>query len=94
MGSVQIMRAMVDCDGCKAIFGLPDGFDSGMEARAAAYAVGWRFPNQVTKAGKALSGTSDVCPVCIGGWEPALRSARSRLLTRAEAAQETRSNSQ
>lgn len=84
MGTVVVTRNMVGCDGCGAVYGLPEGYGSPMEARAAAYADGWRYPNQVTKTGAAIKAVSDVCPACVDGWVPALRGARLRVLKRAD----------
>lgn len=84
MATVQIVRNVLECDGCKAIFGTPSGYASPMEARAEAYAAGWRFPNQVNKYGDTVRTTSDVCPNCIQNWTPQERTSRQRVATQAE----------
>lgn len=63
------------CDGCGTdIDGLQSGgYDNVMEARAAAYGLGWRFPNRINEAGRTIKNTSDVCPNCIGDWKPQVR---------------------
>jgi hypothetical protein len=58
------------CDGCAAECG-PDGrFRSAIEARAGAYADGWRFPAALTARGAQGSRTHDVCPACVPDWRP------------------------
>jgi hypothetical protein len=84
MATVQIIRNVLECDGCKAIFAAPMGHISPMEARAAAYADGWRFPNLVNKHGETTNQTSDACPECIPTWEPRERTTRQRQATQAE----------
>jgi hypothetical protein len=62
-----VSRYILGCDGCGAE--RPEESTS-MEARAAAYADGWRFPSKVTAHGTQSSNTSDVCPKCLPDWEP------------------------
>lgn len=60
------------CDGCTAQFGLHNPFASLIEARAAAYHDGWRFPER-TRASRGESKTvDDVCPACATDWHPRL----------------------
>lgn len=66
----QVVRSILVCDGCKATHGAPEGFNSAVEARAAAYAAGWRFPPRVRATGAVSAQTNDVCPSCIGEWMP------------------------
>lgn len=40
MATIQIMRYLLECSGCKAIFSGSGGFSSVTEARAVAYAEG------------------------------------------------------
>jgi hypothetical protein len=57
------------CDGCQAQFGADVQYASVIEARAAAYGAGWRFPERV-KATRGESKTvNDVCPTCAPGWQ-------------------------
>ncbi|MGI5162772.1 hypothetical protein ACQEU3_47200 [Spirillospora sp. CA-253888] len=70
MGIVQVVRVVLECDGCQAIYGAPTGVASDTEARAAAYNDGWRFPTLVSRTtGKPMRGTSDVCPACAPDWK-------------------------
>ena len=57
------------CDGCGLQFGTDIHYASVIEARAAAYGDGWRFPEKVRQTRAASKSVSDVCPVCIEGWE-------------------------
>lgn len=57
----------VTCDGNHAspVQFLDPTFSSSIEARAAAYAEGWRFPSKLTSDGSpSPSQVSDVCPDC------------------------------
>jgi hypothetical protein len=82
MGTVQIIRYVVQCDGCNAVFGTPVGELSPMDVRAAAYAQGWRFPNTVNRRTEAKqSGTSDVCPDCLPTWKPQSHVTQQRRAT-------------
>lgn len=87
MASLSLLRYLIECDGCKAVFGAPKGFDSLTEARAAAYATGWRFPHMLNRAKRATTRTSDACPACMPNWNPeqvGTTGQRQRVLTRAE----------
>ena len=89
MSSLTLIRHLISCDGCQAIYGTAKGFDSQMEARASAYAAGWRFPNLMTTAGKPSTRTSDVCPACACNWTPqtnGAKTSRMRMLSKSEAA--------
>ncbi len=87
MATLKVVANLLECDGCKAVTGLPHGYDSPTEARAAAYAAGWRFPSHTTKSGtRPASTTSDVCPACAPGWTPQPRASRARQITGAELA--------
>jgi hypothetical protein len=58
----------ITCHGCGSR--TDHGHDSPFEARAAAYAAGWRFPARV-RTNRALSKeTDDVCPKCAESWTP------------------------
>ncbi|WP_242890141.1 hypothetical protein [Actinomadura litoris] len=81
MGVVTVTRIVLACDGCGTTFGGPVGLLNPMEARAAAYAEGWRFPNRLGRHGELVSATSDVCPGCIDDWEPRERAPRQREAT-------------
>ncbi|MEA5366045.1 hypothetical protein VA596_41410 [Amycolatopsis sp., V23-08] len=87
MAALTFQLTVISCDGgeCEAVFGTPDGFLSAMDARAAAYAAGWRFPNHTTRSGNAARTTSDVCPVCVPGWTAQKQGQRHRQLTLNEA---------
>jgi hypothetical protein len=93
MTSVTLVRYLIECDGCLAIFGDHDGFESSTEARAAAYGQGWRFPNRLKANGEAGSQASDVCPECLPGWKPQAlidkkrKNYGGRMLSKAEVAQ-------
>lgn len=68
------MQAVVlICDGCQTEIGNGGEYRSAMDARAAAYAAGWRFPPKVKANGTASAVTSDVCPDCEPGWQPPTR---------------------
>lgn len=63
-----VVRQHLECDRCGALLGNEGvGYESPMDARAAAYAAGWRFPNRVGKSGNKLKITSDLCPACVAG---------------------------
>lgn len=86
MGTLQITLAMLECDGCGTWFGEEKPFSNPMEARAAAYSAGWRFPHHVGTKGRMINSTSDVCPSCVPSWTPQPRSHRIRNLTQDELA--------
>lgn len=90
MTTLTIVRHLLECDGCGTIFGNRNGYDSQMEARAMAFAAGWRFPNQVTVKETASSHVSDVCPQCAPAWKAQSRNEKrthQRMLAVAEWAQ-------
>lgn len=58
------------CDGCQVVFGMGMHYASQIEARAAAYSLGWRFPERYRASGGESKTVNDVCPKCIDGWEP------------------------
>lgn len=85
MSTVKITRSVLECDGCTAVFGAPKGFVSQMEARAAAYAERWRFPHVIDpRTGNNRPTCSDVCPECIGDWEPRTSGPSQRQATQDE----------
>jgi hypothetical protein len=87
VASLMLMRYLIECDGCKTVFGNRDGFESLTEARASAYAAGWRFPSQLTAHGVSSARTSDACPACVPDWKPercGTTGQRQRALTRSE----------
>jgi hypothetical protein len=85
MSVVQVIRVVLECEGCKAILGTPLGFPNTTEARAAAYNDGWRFPNRVNEQGETVAKTTnDVCPECIPGWEPRQKQPAQRNATPTE----------
>lgn len=89
MASLSFIRYLINCDGCKAVYGDRDGFESLTEARATAYAKGWRFPNRMTSTGTQAVATSDVCPACLFNWKPQVAGKianRQRVLVKSEVA--------
>lgn len=70
MSSHTMQAVYLCCDGCKTELGVDGRFRSALEARAAGYAEGWRFPPALRKNGALSLNTHDVCPACIPGWEP------------------------
>lgn len=88
MATIQITGYLLECNGCKALFG-GDGIvgSSVMEVRAAAYAAGWRFPAKVGAKGSPSTRVSDVCPSCLPDWKPEnwLHTGNHRAATQAEA---------
>jgi hypothetical protein len=80
-------RHLIECDGCGVIFGSREGFESQTEARAAAYAAGWRFPHVLTAKGKGSNQTSDACGECAPGWKPRQcgeKKSYARMLSKSE----------
>lgn len=59
------------CDGCSKQIGkgLEEPYGSVIEARAAAYAAGWRFPERYRARGGESKTVSDVCPDCLPTWQ-------------------------
>ena len=64
-----VTRYFVSCHGCGAQT-EDGGHDTPFEARAAAYAAGWRYPARVRTNGERSKETDDVCPKCIDAWKP------------------------
>lgn len=63
----------VTCDGNheNPVQFLDPTFSSPIEARAAAYSEGWRFPAKLLgDHGPSPTQVNDVCPVCVAGFEP------------------------
>lgn len=63
----------VTCDGSheEPVQFLDPTFSSAIEARAAAYAVGWRFPpKRLGDHSDSPTQVSDVCPDCTGDFDP------------------------
>lgn len=87
MSTLTFSRYVLQCDGCKARHGEPDGHNSAHEARIAAYIDGWRYPSMVRADGTIGTRTSDVCPACMPTWMPRRWRERdkSRRLRNAEA---------
>lgn len=77
MSAKQVNSVILECDGCGTELNAGEQFRTSMEARAAAYAAGWRFPARITSTGKASAQRgSDVCPTCVPGWKPEPLKAR------------------
>jgi hypothetical protein len=71
MSGKTITRYMLKCDGpCGQERGGGGEYENAMEARAAAYAEGWRFPSKVLMNGKTATSSSDVCPDCLPSFDP------------------------
>lgn len=88
MSTLAMTRYLLECDGCQTTMGTESGgLRSALEARAAAYSEGWRFPPQLRADGTLGVNASDVCPKCIDGWTPERRSTGSRVLKNSEAPQ-------
>jgi hypothetical protein len=83
------MQAVVlACDGCSTELGTDGQFRTAMDARAAAYAAGWRFVAKLKKDGQPAGGlsptnTSDVCPKCLPTFRPQYRGEGVRTAYRA-----------
>lgn len=75
MSTKQRTYYTVTCDGTRhedqpLTFADPT-YQSAIEARAAAYGAGWRFPAKILADGtQSPTQVSDVCPDCIDGFEP------------------------
>lgn len=67
MSGKTITRYRVTCDGgCGKTRGDEGQFANAMEARAALYAAGWRFPPKIIRTGRVSPHHySDVCPDCL-----------------------------
>jgi hypothetical protein len=61
----NLYRYVITCDGCGMTRGADGEFASSMEARAAVYSEGWRFPPKIRKDGNLAAVASDVCPTCL-----------------------------
>lgn len=68
MATRTLSYRILVCDGCEKEFGRAMNFASLIEARAAAYGEGWRFPPRVRTTGAEAKQVSDVCPGCVPGW--------------------------
>jgi hypothetical protein len=68
MSVVTYAKCTIRCDGCGAK--LSGEHRNGLEARAAGWQLGWRFPNRVRVSGEPATLTNDVCPDCIDDWKP------------------------
>lgn len=87
MTSLTFVRYLIQCEGCQAIFGSREGFESLTEARASAYGAGWRFPSQLTVKGSPSNRDSDVCGECFPTWKPIKSGQKTqgmRMLTKSE----------
>lgn len=71
MSGRTITRYVLTCDGCGTERGNEGGYENAMEARAAAYADGWRYPSKTRKGGAPSTRTCDVCPKCLPTFDPA-----------------------
>lgn len=71
MSGRTVTRYEMKCDGCNVVFGENGEFRTAIEARAAAYAAGWRFPpkERIGGRGPSQKQISDVCPKCAPDWE-------------------------
>lgn len=76
MAALHINSVVLQCDGCATKLNDGEVFRSPLEARAAAYAAGWRYPAMLSKTGKPLQRASDACPTCLPGWIPVSLEAR------------------
>jgi hypothetical protein len=70
MASHTMQAVYLLCDGCGKALGEDGRFRSAVEARAGAYAEGWRYPPSITPRGKPGNRTHDVCAECISEWVP------------------------
>lgn len=70
MTAHTITIIVLECDGCDATIGTDAHYENALEARAAAYHEGWRFPNKTNSAGKTIKRNSDVGPKCAPTWQP------------------------
>ena len=65
MSGETITRYVLRCDGgCGTERGSNGEYANAMEARAAAYGEGWRFPSKMRADGKPSARTRDLCPKC------------------------------
>lgn len=70
MSSHTMQAVYLVCDGCQVEHGGDGRFRSAMEARAGSYVDGWRFPAAIKGNGDPSGRSHDVCPACIGSWQP------------------------
>lgn len=68
MGTKQITRVVLVCDGCGTTVGRSGG--SAVEAREAGREAGWSFPPKTRGNGADGARVNDVCPVCVTTWKP------------------------
>lgn len=78
MSTLNFTRYILECDGCGARHGAPNGHNSAQEARIAAYVDGWRYPARLKADGSVGVSTSDVCPDCMPAWTPQGRRVRKK----------------
>jgi hypothetical protein len=52
------------------MLGDDGSFPTAMEARAAAYSKGWRFPQRIAESSKPNARTYDICADCHPTWPP------------------------
>jgi hypothetical protein len=71
MAGKTITRYLLTCDGCGLQRGTKGEYENAMEARAAAYSDGWRFPGKVRMNGETSARSCDVCPACLPTFDPA-----------------------
>lgn len=68
MSSVPMNRMLIRCDSCEVM--SSGEHPTAMEARAAAYVQGWRFPPRIGINGKSSPNrTDDLCPSCVASRE-------------------------
>lgn len=71
------------CDDCKQEWGADRQYQTAIEARAAAYGAGWRFPPRLTSKSAPSNQVEDVCPECL----PSHQSTLTRLAAKRAARQ-------
>ena len=64
-----LTKCFVRCDSCGTATD-DGGHENHFQARAAAYASGWRFPSRKKADGAPSKETNDVCPKRLDGWDP------------------------
>ena len=68
MSGRVVSRFVLACDGCGT---EREEAPTSIEARASAYADGWRYPAKVKANGDpAMADQSDLCPKCLPDWKP------------------------
>lgn len=72
MAGRTVTHYEITCDGCGEVRGVEAEHRTAIEARAAVYAEGWRFPPKarMNGAGPSKGQVSDVCPKCLPDWTP------------------------